>query len=169
MYVCTFIPVAVSATDVRLASQTTTTTSTAANNASKGGSGSASASASEGTVPVLCSHCPGWVCYAEKRHPESLPYIRYAAHTHSHSHTHPHTHFRTHPHSHSHNHPHIHPHTHPHTHPHPNFNPFSSPHPLPLTPSLSPPQPCQVVSANSWHCGENYGGGDARGESRTGE
>ena len=26
-------------------------------------------------LPILTSECPGWICYAEKRHPESLPYI----------------------------------------------------------------------------------------------
>ncbi len=30
---------------------------------------------SELLLPVLTSECPGWICYAEKRHPESLPYI----------------------------------------------------------------------------------------------
>ena len=26
-------------------------------------------------LPMLSSHCPGWVCYAEKTQPESLPYL----------------------------------------------------------------------------------------------
>ncbi|CAM9859133.1 unnamed protein product [Ectocarpus fasciculatus] len=26
-------------------------------------------------LPMLCSHCPGWVCYAEKTSPQALPYI----------------------------------------------------------------------------------------------
>lgn len=26
-------------------------------------------------LPMFCSHCPGWVCFAEKTHPQSLPYI----------------------------------------------------------------------------------------------
>jgi iron only hydrogenase large subunit-like protein len=26
-------------------------------------------------LPMFCSHCPGWICYAEKTHPQSLPYI----------------------------------------------------------------------------------------------
>ena len=26
-------------------------------------------------LPMLTSECPGWICYAEKRHPESLPYV----------------------------------------------------------------------------------------------
>lgn len=26
-------------------------------------------------LPMFCSHCPGWVCYAEKTHPQCLPYI----------------------------------------------------------------------------------------------
>ncbi|EGD72623.1 hypothetical protein PTSG_04358 [Salpingoeca rosetta] len=26
-------------------------------------------------VPVLASSCPGWICYAEKTHPEALPFI----------------------------------------------------------------------------------------------
>lgn len=26
-------------------------------------------------LPILSSHCPGWVCYAEKTQPESLPYL----------------------------------------------------------------------------------------------
>ena len=30
----------------------------------------------EGKVtPLLASSCPGWICYAEKSHPEALPYI----------------------------------------------------------------------------------------------
>ena len=24
---------------------------------------------------MLASHCPGWVCYAEKTQPQALPYI----------------------------------------------------------------------------------------------
>ncbi|CAM9709668.1 unnamed protein product, partial [Discosporangium mesarthrocarpum] len=28
-----------------------------------------------GALPVLTSECPGWVCYAEKAAPESLPYV----------------------------------------------------------------------------------------------
>jgi iron only hydrogenase large subunit-like protein len=28
--------------------------------------------------PVLASSCPGWICFAEKSHPEALPYIRWA-------------------------------------------------------------------------------------------
>ncbi|SNX84528.1 related to Cytosolic Fe-S cluster assembly factor NAR1 [Melanopsichium pennsylvanicum] len=27
------------------------------------------------TLPMLASACPGWICYAEKTHPELLPYI----------------------------------------------------------------------------------------------
>jgi iron only hydrogenase large subunit-like protein len=26
-------------------------------------------------LPMFCSHCPGWVCYAEKTQPQCLPYI----------------------------------------------------------------------------------------------
>eukprot|EP00501_MAST-03F_sp_TOSAG23-6_P002176 GSMAST32.ASY1.ANO1.2276.1 assembled CDS len=26
-------------------------------------------------LPMLASSCPGWICYAEKRHPESIPFI----------------------------------------------------------------------------------------------
>jgi iron only hydrogenase large subunit-like protein len=26
-------------------------------------------------LPMLVSSCPGWVCYAEKRHPEAIPYM----------------------------------------------------------------------------------------------
>ncbi len=26
-------------------------------------------------LPLFCSHCPGWICYAEKTHPQSLPYL----------------------------------------------------------------------------------------------
>lgn len=29
----------------------------------------------ENTLPMLASACPGWVCYAEKAHPEMLPFI----------------------------------------------------------------------------------------------
>jgi hypothetical protein len=36
--------------------------------------GSASLS-SFNPLPMFCSHCPGWICYAEKTHPQSLPYI----------------------------------------------------------------------------------------------
>ncbi|KAJ1914883.1 Cytosolic Fe-S cluster assembly factor nar1 [Mycoemilia scoparia] len=32
-------------------------------------------SLSEQTFPILSSWCPGWICYAEKTHPEILPYI----------------------------------------------------------------------------------------------
>ncbi|KAF9475546.1 iron hydrogenase [Pholiota conissans] len=40
----------------------------------------ASASAKEGgegesSLPMLASACPGWICYAEKAHPEMLPFI----------------------------------------------------------------------------------------------
>lgn len=37
-----------------------------------------SASSSTGnrtSLPMLASACPGWVCYAEKTHPEMLPFI----------------------------------------------------------------------------------------------
>lgn len=27
------------------------------------------------TLPILTSHCPGWVCYAEKSAPEAIPYL----------------------------------------------------------------------------------------------
>eukprot|EP01090_Pellita_catalonica_P019792 TRINITY_DN6835_c0_g1_i1.p1 TRINITY_DN6835_c0_g1~~TRINITY_DN6835_c0_g1_i1.p1 ORF type:complete len:484 (+),score=57.56 TRINITY_DN6835_c0_g1_i1:49-1500(+) len=33
------------------------------------------ASDSKSKLPMLASSCPGWVCYAEKTHPEVLPYI----------------------------------------------------------------------------------------------
>jgi iron only hydrogenase large subunit-like protein len=26
-------------------------------------------------LPILSSHCPGWVCYAEKTSPQALPYL----------------------------------------------------------------------------------------------
>jgi iron only hydrogenase large subunit-like protein len=26
-------------------------------------------------LPVLSSHCPGWVCYAEKSQPQAIPYV----------------------------------------------------------------------------------------------
>ncbi|KAI0930318.1 hypothetical protein AcV5_007068 [Taiwanofungus camphoratus] len=29
----------------------------------------------EGRLPMLASACPGWICYAEKTHPEMLPFI----------------------------------------------------------------------------------------------
>ena len=29
----------------------------------------------QGSLPMLASACPGWICYAEKAHPEMLPYI----------------------------------------------------------------------------------------------
>jgi iron only hydrogenase large subunit-like protein len=29
----------------------------------------------EGTMPMLASSCPGWICYAEKAHKEMLPFI----------------------------------------------------------------------------------------------
>lgn len=29
----------------------------------------------EGQLPMLASACPGWICYAEKAHPEMLPFI----------------------------------------------------------------------------------------------
>jgi len=28
-----------------------------------------------GKLPMLASACPGWICYAEKAHPEMLPFI----------------------------------------------------------------------------------------------
>ena len=31
--------------------------------------------ASAGSLPMLASACPGWVCYAEKTHAEMLPFI----------------------------------------------------------------------------------------------
>mmetsp|Transcript_4784 Transcript_4784/g.5909 ORF Transcript_4784/g.5909 Transcript_4784/m.5909 type:complete len:547 (+) Transcript_4784:102-1742(+) len=34
-----------------------------------------SAEASAPKMPILSSACPGWICFAEKRHPEVLPYI----------------------------------------------------------------------------------------------
>ena len=27
------------------------------------------------SLPVLTSHCPGWVCYAEKTSPQAIPYM----------------------------------------------------------------------------------------------
>ena len=27
------------------------------------------------TLPILTSHCPGWVCYAEKTSPQAIPYL----------------------------------------------------------------------------------------------
>ena len=30
---------------------------------------------SQTCLPMLVSSCPGWVCYAEKRHPEAIPYM----------------------------------------------------------------------------------------------
>jgi hypothetical protein len=48
---------------------------------SGGGSSSSSSSSSGGdgsggfALPMLASHCPGWVCYAEKTQPQALPYI----------------------------------------------------------------------------------------------
>lgn len=30
----------------------------------------------DGGKPVLASTCPGWICFAEKSHPETLPFIR---------------------------------------------------------------------------------------------
>ena len=35
----------------------------------------AAASSGDGTLPMLSSACPGWVCYAEKTHGEMLPFI----------------------------------------------------------------------------------------------
>jgi iron only hydrogenase large subunit-like protein len=35
----------------------------------------ASDGVSDGTLPMLSSACPGWVCYAEKTHGEMLPFI----------------------------------------------------------------------------------------------
>lgn len=29
----------------------------------------------DGKLPMLASACPGWICYAEKTHPEMLPFI----------------------------------------------------------------------------------------------
>jgi iron only hydrogenase large subunit-like protein len=29
----------------------------------------------ENQLPMLSSACPGWICYAEKTHPEMLPFI----------------------------------------------------------------------------------------------
>jgi iron only hydrogenase large subunit-like protein len=29
----------------------------------------------EGKLPMIASACPGWICYAEKAHPEMLPFI----------------------------------------------------------------------------------------------
>ncbi len=26
-------------------------------------------------LPLFCSHCPGWICYAEKTNPQCLPYL----------------------------------------------------------------------------------------------
>lgn len=34
-----------------------------------------SSSSSSSPLPLLASACPGWVCYAEKTHPHTLPYI----------------------------------------------------------------------------------------------
>lgn len=34
-----------------------------------------SASGVKGTLPMLASACPGWICYAEKTHSEMLPFI----------------------------------------------------------------------------------------------
>jgi iron only hydrogenase large subunit-like protein len=31
--------------------------------------------ATEGSIPMLASACPGWICYAEKTHKEMLPFI----------------------------------------------------------------------------------------------
>ena len=31
--------------------------------------------AGAGSLPMLASACPGWVCYAEKTHAEMLPFI----------------------------------------------------------------------------------------------
>lgn len=28
-----------------------------------------------GALPLICSHCPGWICYAEKTVPEVIPYL----------------------------------------------------------------------------------------------
>ncbi|KAG8815203.1 hypothetical protein FRC17_000832 [Serendipita sp. 399] len=36
---------------------------------------SAAKSGKEGSLPMLASACPGWVCYAEKTHAEMLPFI----------------------------------------------------------------------------------------------
>jgi len=36
----------------------------------KGGDG-----AKYDAIPMLASSCPGWICYAEKTSPGSLPYI----------------------------------------------------------------------------------------------
>ena len=30
---------------------------------------------SKASVPILASSCPGWICFAEKRYTNSLPYI----------------------------------------------------------------------------------------------
>jgi hypothetical protein len=42
-------------------------------------SSSSSSSGGDGSggfaLPMLASHCPGWVCYAEKTQPQALPYI----------------------------------------------------------------------------------------------
>ena len=27
------------------------------------------------SLPMLCSHCPGWVCFAEKTNPQCIPYM----------------------------------------------------------------------------------------------
>lgn len=37
--------------------------------------GIASGGDAAGKLPMLASACPGWVCYAEKTHPEMLPFI----------------------------------------------------------------------------------------------
>lgn len=36
---------------------------------------SQSASGTKGTLPMVASACPGWICYAEKTHSEMLPFI----------------------------------------------------------------------------------------------
>lgn len=62
---------------------TTTAVSSTRINVYSGGSGAAlqpreevvEAPALHSQLPVLCSHCPGWVCYAEKSQPQSIPYI----------------------------------------------------------------------------------------------
>ena len=35
----------------------------------------ASADAPPARLPVLCSECPGWICYVEKTAPEAIPYV----------------------------------------------------------------------------------------------
>lgn len=32
-----------------------------------------------GALPIITSACPGWICYAEKTRPETLPYIRFVS------------------------------------------------------------------------------------------